>query len=612
MSCHRKSRGFCAGNREWTLQVPQRHFDITVSVLEVQNVPSRHSLGAALTANDAPLPSVVVSAGKHEHVWTATARGTSATFGTTERRTLVDLPGDARLRIALADGAERHTATTCGAVTLALGALDLSTPKYVWLEVAPTQSDLPRGRTAAPAAVLRMLSDGAGALKSTFGVASAPPDLGFDPQLRRQSPMLLHMRLAATPRQTDAPTLIADVDMAGMGLLVSSGFDEELMSVSFHSLAVSAELAESQAMVSAMVQAVQIDDQSLDARQPVVLARANPLTKGAALSHVLQTVCLLVWFAWRASNATCSWFSRAQELSCWWDAGLRRVLKEEGPSLTAHGINSEHEPLFQAKIVRSFAHRSGQRRATSDAPLLDTQLPDAAPMRAASSSAAALAARDPPGDATGTGTVAALTSMMSFKEISVDLAPVDLTAHEAFLTSLFSFAMQLPLDDIWQVWRLNIPATTAVVLQGLPDTAAAWLQDEEWQKRNRAAIMSTEVGHETRLAQQAVAAAQHELHELRTYVHPTAQDDSVLGSWFFIENFRISDIHSNVTVSISSHIMATARLLTAQVRPACTRVGQLRECCRWSGQSQQRSGVTHHHMHTPSDSVMTPRMIQAQ
>lgn len=92
------------------------------------------------------------------------------------------------------------------------------------------------------------------------------------------------------------------------------------------------------------------------------------------------------------------------------------------------------------------------------------------------------------------------------------------------------------------------------------------MQDEEWQKRNRAAIMSTEVSHDVRLAQQSVAAAQRELNELRTYEHPTGQDDSVLGSWFFIENFRISDIHSNVTVSISSHIMATARLFAAQVR----------------------------------------------
>lgn len=83
------------------------------------------------------------------------------------------------------------------------------------------------------------------------------------------------------------------------------------------------------------------------------------------------------------------------------------------------------------------------------------------------------------------------------------------------------------------------------------------------------------MSHDARLSQQAVAAAQHELNELRTYAYPAAQDDSMLASWFFIENFRISDIHSNVTVSISSHIMATARLLTAQVRLPHTRFDRL-------------------------------------
>lgn len=109
--------------------------------------------------------------------------------------------------------------------------------------------------------------------------------------------------------------------------------------------------------------------------------------------------------------------------------------------MTAHGINAQHEPLFQAKIVRSFAHRSDQQRLPSD---------EAAPASAGPSTSTGQA-MDMPGNDNSTGTAAALSSMLSFKEISVDLAPVDLTAHEAFLTSLFSFTMQLPLDDIWQV-----------------------------------------------------------------------------------------------------------------------------------------------------------------
>eukprot|EP00892_Ulva_mutabilis_P007162 jgi/Ulvmu1/4818/UM020_0103.1 len=483
------------GDGIWTLQAPQRHFDVSVAVLEVQNVPSRHSIGAAITANDAPLPSVAILGGGIEHVWSATARGTSATFGSTERRSFSDLPADATLRITLADGGD--SATTRGVVTLALGKLDLTTPKYVWLEVERSKTEAPLGRSHAPAAVLRMLSDGAGALKSMFGVASAPPDLGFDPQLRQHAPMLLHMRLAATPRTTVSPTVVASVDLAGMGLLVSSGFEEELMAISFHSLALSAELAQRQAMLSAMVQGVQIDDQSLDARQPVVLSRANPMSKG-----------------------------------------MHRLVKHDVPNMTAHGVNEEHAPLFNATVIRSFAHRNDDRqRSPLDRNTLEASRPGPAAISDGPTQPTELGADDV-GNFGTTGTTAALSSMMSFKEISVDLAPVDLTAHEAFLTSLFSFMMQLPLDDIWQ--------------------------DEEWQKRNRAAIMSTEVSHDARLAQQSVAAAQRELHELRTYEHPTGQDDSVLGSWFFIENFRISDIHSNVTVSISSHIMATARLFASQ------------------------------------------------
>lgn len=92
------------------------------------------------------------------------------------------------------------------------------------------------------------------------------------------------------------------------------------------------------------------------------------------------------------------------------------------------------------------------------------------------------------------------------------------------------------------------------------------LQDEEWQERTREAIQSIEVGHNARMTQQALDAAQHELAELATYRRPTGRDDSVLGSWFFIEKFAISDIHSNVTINLSSNIMATAQLLNAQVR----------------------------------------------
>jgi hypothetical protein len=96
--------------------------------------------------------------------------------------------------------------------------------------------------------------------------------------------------------------------------------------------------------------------------------------------------------------------------------------------------------------------------------------------------------------------------------------------------------------------------------------SVAMLQDELWQKRNREAILSAEVGHDERETREAVAAAQQELRALSEYQRPTGRDDSVFSSWFFIEKLHISDINSNVTISLSSNIMATAQLLNFQVR----------------------------------------------
>lgn len=42
-------------------------------------------------------------------------------------------------------------------------------------------------------------------------------------------------------------------------------------------------------------------------------------------------------------------------------------------------------------------------------------------------------------------------SILSFKQISLELGTVDFTAHENFLMSVFNFALQLPLEDISQV-----------------------------------------------------------------------------------------------------------------------------------------------------------------
>lgn len=82
-------------------------------------------------------------------------------------------------------------------------------------------------------------------------------------------------------------------------------------------------------------------------------------------------------------------------------------------------------PLVTFRVVRSFA--GGHHAAAAAAP-------------AARPVAAAVAAR-----------AAAGGGILSFQEVSLELGPLDFTAHESFLAAVYSFALQLPLDDVWQV-----------------------------------------------------------------------------------------------------------------------------------------------------------------
>lgn len=80
-------------------------------------------------------------------------------------------------------------------------------------------------------------------------------------------------------------------------------------------------------------------------------------------------------------------------------------------------------PLVSFKVVRSFAH---------------------SPPAGAGTTATAAAAY-------GSGSGGLRSGVLSFKEVALDLGPLDFSAHESFLAGLVAFGMHLPLADIWQV-----------------------------------------------------------------------------------------------------------------------------------------------------------------
>jgi hypothetical protein len=144
---------------------------------------------------------------------------------------------------------------------------------------------------------------------------------------------------------------------------------------------------------------------------------------------------------------------------------MRRVNKESDMSDVNQKVELEGEALVRVSIVRSFAHRSERppnvdllplgpyckSSGETDAPIkhcseaLEDDTSGRSPPNAPESEKSEMVSEQRCTASLHNG------SILSFKEISLELAPLDFTAHESFLTAVFSFVLRLPLQDIWQV-----------------------------------------------------------------------------------------------------------------------------------------------------------------
>lgn len=118
----------------------------------------------------------------------------------------------------------------------------------------------------------------------------------------------------------------------------------------------------------------------------------------------------------------------------------------------------DSDPLVRLTVIRSFAHKGEE--ATSEltrSPVLKVQRNHQALVGGSGSGAGMLGDQissvDMHVENAGSSQIG---SILSFKQVSLELAPVDFTAHENFLTSVFNFALQLPLEHISQVPSLCI------------------------------------------------------------------------------------------------------------------------------------------------------------
>ena len=126
-------------------------------------------------------------------------------------------------------------------------------------------------------------------------------------------------------------------------------------------------------------------------------------------------------------------------------AGLQRVLSrhERGARdrVATQPSSTDEAPLVTFRVARSFAHQSERT------PRIHPSSNDDEGDRQETGTGEGDGGEQWSSGSSGGG---AGGSILSFKELELTLGPLDFTAHERFLQSAFSFAVQLPLQDIWQ------------------------------------------------------------------------------------------------------------------------------------------------------------------
>jgi hypothetical protein len=249
----------------------QEECTLSVSVLEVRNAPPRRRVGAL--APGAPLIAVTVACAGTSHTWPAPARGVDIT-----RQSFPKILGSNSLVITVVDRYSDDVSERRAQAVLPLADLQLKDPLYLWLPVF----QVPRRRVYGVKGALERITHFSSALKeSVLNPAQEPVNLPFDPLGRRRRDVLVFLRLHATPNLQSHAQMSVTVKLAGGGIIVGNGVDEELAALSFHALETSLELRATDVSLAGTLNAVQIDDQSLATHQPVVLGPAGIVSKGA-------------------------------------------------------------------------------------------------------------------------------------------------------------------------------------------------------------------------------------------------------------------------------------------------------------------------------------------
>jgi hypothetical protein len=519
----------------------KRH--LVVTVLEARGLNPRRGVVVALSASELPNPVVTLTVPGHIPYSTTPMPHTLTPRWPADGRYCFKSvePSSAAIQVRVWD--HRRSGLTQRGVTLGKGIIHAShvrgdKPVYVWVPMARPG----KGRNSA--------------------LPTAPGELDNELQV--------FLRLQWQTELERGSSFKMDIDAAGAGLMVVGGLQDELFNLTMDSAKVSAVRTRLELQVEGSVAKVQLDNQMLNAVEPVVLAPdVGVKPAGTAIGGPLLSFEFVRSFA--GSSATSSGAANdivqaaAAALAAATDNTSEAIVVGDDASVSAPSASASGNELSTlAGEGGSTVHFNDMSRspsgAANDTPLETTP---------------------PHSDARG---------IRSFKNIRFTVAPLDLMTDEAFLEALLSFINSLPIADIWQdrAWQeqqrrlltaqfgpreVEGLAVNAVVVAPQPPPSAVGIAPgiapgneagggggEGLTTGSNAVITNGGGGFVSNNVAAATALSWVLEKEARDVEALHGQSD--LSSWFFLESAEIGLISVNVTVSLSSRLIAAGQSLS--------------------------------------------------
>ncbi|KAL0018632.1 hypothetical protein WJX77_009530 [Trebouxia sp. C0004] len=342
---------------------------LCITIIEARGLRPRHGVAVAFQANDLPNPLVEVSTlGRPNHLsWTK--HTLNPKFPATDAMMYDKLPSDTIITFKLFDNkgtlTKRRRRQLLGSNSVCCTHLTGEDPLYVWL---PMHQPSTRHRRR----------------KAGF----LPPP-GHVPDLQ----VLVRFQWVMEVMRGQSTHM--EVSLEGLATSVMGGLQDELFNLTLDNLQASGHITRLEATLTGSIRRLQLDNQLLDATQPVVLASAS-------VAHARSD--------------------------------------------TAQSLVGDTGPLISFGFTRSFANTivaSGESNSVASNPAQGN--------RSSQMAGASGAGGWGEGNRMGDNPAA----ILSFKDIHLNVGEMDFQADDGFLEAILSFVVSIPTADIWQdeAWR---------------------------------------------------------------------------------------------------------------------------------------------------------------